>query len=312
MLRPRSAVGSNQGELSMLRKKCLVPWLCVSATFVLGPSLGYCQSPPEHPSEFAATARVSAANVIATGHSSFEDGAAPVVGMPYSGIGTTQSAALFLDGNRIVRTETTRFFRDSQGRTRVEHMFPPITSTMSSAPTVMMVAINDPVSGERYMLHPQQKTADVLPWRGASAIQPPVPTPTPPARLSLPGFGFGAVSSDAESKGVPLGEKTIDGIRVVGTQLEHTVPVNAIGNQKPIVITVEQWFSPELGVVVLATHRSTIGSETTYQLEQVVRAEPDAALFGVPPDYTQREANVMSAQSTAVLSSTGCVEAKKP
>ena len=296
----------------MLRKKCLVAGLCVGATFVLGPSLGYCQSLPEHPSEVAATARVSGANVIAAGYSSFEDGTAPVVGMPYSAIGTTQSATLLLDGNRIVHTETTRFFRDSQGRTRVERSFSPTNSTVGSAPTVMMVTINDPVSGERYMLHPQQKIADTLPWRGAGAIQPPVPTPAPSARLSLPGFGFGAASSDAESKAVPLGEKTLDGIRVVGTQLEHTVPVNAIGNQKPIVITVEQWFSPELGVVILATHRSAIGSETTYQLEQIVRAEPDAALFGVPADYTRREPTAMSTQSTTVLSSTGCVEAKKP
>jgi hypothetical protein len=306
----------------MLRKKCLVRRLCVSATFVLGSSFGYCQSPSEPPSEVTSTSitlpattalKVSDTSAIVTGHSSFEDGTAPVVGMPYSAIGTTQSATLFLDGNRIVRTEATRFFRDSQGRTRVEHMFPPTISTVGSASTIMMVTINDPVRGERYMLHPQQKSADVLPWRGASVIQPPVPTPALSARLSLPGFGFGAASSDAESKAVSLGEKTIDGIRVVGTQLEHTVQVNAIGNQKPIVITVEQWFSPELGVVILATHRSTIGSETTYQMEQIVRAEPDGALFGVPPDYTRREANVMPAQSTAVLSSSGCVEAtKKP
>ena len=297
----------------MLRKKCLVPGLCVGATFVLGSSFGYCQSPPGHSSGVATIAKVSDGQVIATGHSSFEDGTAPVVGMPYSAIGTTQSATLLLDGNRIVHTETTRFFRDSQGRTRVEHMFSLANSIVSSTPAVMMVTINDPVSGERYVLHPQQKTADALPWRGASVIQPPVPTPAPSARLSLPGFGFGAVSSDAESKAVPLGEKTIDGMRVVGTQLEHTVPVNAIGNQQPIVITVEQWFSPELGVVILATHRSAIGSETTYQLEQIVRAEPDAALFGVPPDYTRREPTAMSAQSTAVFTSSGCVEAaKKP
>ena len=32
-----------------------------------------------------------------------------------------------------------------------------------------------------------------------------------------------------------------------------------------------------------------------------MRAEPDAALFGVPSDYTRREANVVSAQSTAVF-----------
>jgi hypothetical protein len=52
--------------------------------------------------------------------------------------------------------------------------------------------------------------------------------------------------------------------------------------------------------------------DATYQLEQIVRAEPDAALFVVPPDYSRRDVNMMSAQSTAVLSSAGCVEAKKP
>jgi hypothetical protein len=234
------------------------------------------------------TLRVSDANVIAAGHSSFEQGTAPVVGMPYSAVGTTQSATLFLDGNRIAHAETTRFFRDSQGRTRVEHMFPPTNATVTSPPRIMMVMINDPVLGERYRLHPQQKTADSHPWRGACAIQPPVAPPSPSARVSLPGFAFGALSSDSESKTVPLGEKTIDGIRVVGTQLEHTVPENTVGNQKPIALTVEQWFSPDLGVVIQATHRSTIGSETTYQLEQIVRAEPDAALFSLPPDYTRR------------------------
>jgi hypothetical protein len=52
---------------------------------------------------------------------------------------------------------------------------------------------------------------------------------------------------------------------------------------------VEQWFSPELGVVVQNTQRSGIGGEINYRLEQIVRAEPDAALFQVPPGYTLRK-----------------------
>ena len=286
----------------------LIPQLYISAAVALAPSFGYCQSPPEPPSEAASKSiTLRAATTL-----SFENGTAPVVGMPYSGTGTTQSATLFLDGNRIVHTETTRFFRDSQGRTRVEHLFLPINPTVSSPPMATMVTISDPVIGERYLLHPQQKIVDTLPWRGAGTIQPPVPSPTPSPRLSLPGFGFSGGSSDDESKAVSLGEKMIEGVRVVGTQLEHTVPANTIGNQKPIAVTVEQWFSPELGAVILATHRSSIGSETTYQLEQIVRAEPDAALFVVPPDYTRRESTGLSSQSTAVFSS-GCTEAtKKP
>lgn len=258
------------------------------------------------------TLKVNDGNVIASGPLSFEDGTAPVVGVPYSGIGTTRSVSTFLDGNRIVHVETTRFFRDSQGRTRVERMFPPANSTMSSPPIPAMVTINDPVSGERYVLHPQRKTAGTLQSRGVGEMQPPVAPPTPSARVSLPGFGFAGGSSDAESNAVSLGERVIEGIRVVGTQLEHTVPPTVVGNEKPIAVTVEQWFSPDLGVVILTTHRSSIGSEIIYHLEQIVRAEPDAALFRVPPDYALREATMMSAQPEAI-SSFGCVEAaKKP
>lgn len=310
----------------MLRKEGpagLVPQFCVSVAFVLGPSLGYCQSaPPEPPSEAAPKSitlpvatplKASDANMIDTGPRSYEDGTAPVVGMPYSGIGTTQSATLFLDGNRIVHTETTRFYRDSQGRTRVEHTFLPINSTANSPPIALTVTINDPMSGERYILLPQQKTADTLPWRSGGAMAPPIPA----ARISLPGLSFARGSSDADSKAVPLGEKLIEGIRVVGTQLEHTVAANVVGNQKPITVTVEQWFSPELGVVIQATHRSTIGSEITYQLEQIARAEPDAALFSVPPDYTRqpytrREGTVTSVQFAGELSPACAETAKKP
>lgn len=308
----------------MRRKDCpagLIPRFCVSAALALGSSFGHGQSPPERPTGPASnsvtlpvstTLKVNDANMIAGGPLSFEDGTAPVAGTPYSGIGTTRSATIFLDGNRLVHIETTRFFRDSQGRTRVERMFSPTNSTMSSPPIPAMVTINDPVSGERYVLHPQLKTAHTLPWRGVGAIQPPVTPPTPSARVSLPGFGFAGGSSDSESNAVSLGEKVIEGIRVVGTQLEHTVPATIVGNEKPIAVTVEQWFSPELGVVILTTHRSTIGSETIYHLEQIVRAEPDAALFRIPPDYTRREATMVSAQSEAI-SSYGCVEAtKKP
>ena len=53
-------------------------------------------------------------------------------------------------------------------------------------------------------------------------------------------------------------------------------------------------------MVILTTHRSTIGSETMCHLEQIVRAEPDAALFRVPPDYTRRETTTVSAQSEAI------------
>jgi hypothetical protein len=41
-------------------------------------------------------------------------------GAAFSAVVTTQSATTFAGGNRIVRTNTVRYFRDAEGRTRTE------------------------------------------------------------------------------------------------------------------------------------------------------------------------------------------------
>ena len=68
----------------------------------------------------------------------------------------------------------------------------------------------------------------------------------------------------------------------------HTIPAGEIGNEKPIVITSERWFSPELHVVVFAKTSDPRAGETTYRLANVKSAEPSAELFKVPADYRTR------------------------
>ena len=70
-----------------------------------------------------------------------------------------------------------------------------------------------------------------------------------------------------------------------GTQTTHTIPAGSIGNERPIVITSERWFSPELQLVVMARTSDPRSGETTYRLTNVKRGEPPADLFKVPSDY---------------------------
>ena len=215
--------------------------------------------------------------------SSIEGGTAPIVGAPYSATGTTESATTYLDGTRLVQGSTIRrFHRDSQGRTRVESSFRPVDSPENPVPN--SITINDPVAGKQYVLLPQQRTVNVLPWGDASAIRPPVPTPVPSTRMALP-VGLFPEVPESECMPISLGERLIDGIDVVGTRVEHSIPAGTFGSQKPITAAVEQWFSPDLGIVVQTTRRSSIGTESLYRLEHIVRAEPDAALFSVPAEY---------------------------
>jgi hypothetical protein len=82
-----------------------------------------------------------------------------------------------------------------------------------------------------------------------------------------------------------LGAREIDGIRAEGTQTTHTIPAGEIGNERPIVITSERWFSPEYNIVVYAKQRDPRTGDTIYRLANFKRGEPPADLFKVPADY---------------------------
>jgi hypothetical protein len=51
-------------------------------------------------------------------------------------------------------------------------------------------------------------------------------------------------------------------------------------------VTVERWYSPELQTDVMRKEVNPQFGQTTFQLTNIVRAEPDASLFQVPANYT--------------------------
>jgi len=85
-----------------------------------------------------------------------------------------------------------------------------------------------------------------------------------------------------------LGTRDFDGIKATGTQTTHTIAAGTIGNEKPIVITSERWFSPELQLVIYARTFDPRAGETSYRLTNLKRGEPPADLFKVPADYKVR------------------------
>lgn len=93
-----------------------------------------------------------------------------------------------------------------------------------------------------------------------------------------------------------LGQQTIEGVSATGTRTTTEIPAGAIGNDQPIKIVSEQWFSPELQVLVLTKHSDPRTGETTYRLTGIVRAEPARSLFDLPPDYTLKESVIRRQQ----------------
>ena len=86
-----------------------------------------------------------------------------------------------------------------------------------------------------------------------------------------------------------LGKQTIEGVEAQGTRVTITIPPGEIGNERPIEIVSERWYSPELQVDVMTRHNDPRTGETTYRLTNISRTEPAKSLFEVPADYTVQE-----------------------
>ncbi|HTS23884.1 MAG TPA: hypothetical protein VMN79_19000 [Casimicrobiaceae bacterium] len=115
---------------------------------------------------------------------------------------------------------------------------------------------------------------------------PPLP-PMPP--LTLHGHAL-ALPYGHSDRGVSesLGSRDFDGIRADGRRTTRTIPAGAIGNEKPIAIVSERWFSPDLDVVLMSRNLDPRSGETVYRLTDIKRGEPSAELFRVPADYQLR------------------------
>jgi hypothetical protein len=86
-----------------------------------------------------------------------------------------------------------------------------------------------------------------------------------------------------------LGKQNIEGVEAQGTRVTITIPAGEIGNERPIEIVNEHWYSTELQMDVMTRHNDPRTGETTYRLTNINRSEPAKSLFEVPVDYTVSE-----------------------
>ncbi len=95
-----------------------------------------------------------------------------------------------------------------------------------------------------------------------------------------------AEASSAGSSTESLGTNTIEGVECEGTRTTLTIPAGQIGNEQPIVITNERWYSSKLQTVVLSKRHDPRSGDTTFRLTNIDQSEPSASLFQIPADYT--------------------------
>ncbi len=214
-----------------------------------------------------------------------------VTGRPFSGTEEHHTLQVLGDGTRIENKSSDKFYRDDQGRTRIEQ----------DNGTVM---IEDPVQGSSAEINGNNKT--VRSYTESKL--------TPEKKIALDNraktFSFSSSSSTSTGDAVladklkaeamakmdkakaaasgethneeDLGFQLINGISAQGTRTTTTIPAGQIGNDRPINIVSERWFSPDLQMLIRSSNKDPRFGETTYDLTIISQTPPDASLFQIP------------------------------
>jgi hypothetical protein len=109
---------------------------------------------------------------------------------------------------------------------------------------------------------------------------------------SASGAGYAITTRDGRTENVnkeDLGAQIIEGVQATGTRVTFTIPAGQIGNERPIEIVDERWYSKDLQAFVMTRHSDPRSGETVYRLTDINRTEPDHSLFEVPADYQVKE-----------------------
>src|SRR6266446_2722189 len=210
-----------------------------------------------------------------------------VTGAPFSAVAVSETTQTLADGNRISRKTQTNLFRDSQGRFRKEVTLPAIGPLAASGQAHSFIEISDPVAGTSYVLEPDQKVARQMAGHMGMGAGVKVKTnggPGGPGNVVYRNFKTELANANAKTES--LGTQTIDGVNAEGTRTTRTIPAGEIGNESPITVVSERWYSADLQMDVKSTHSDPRFGNTTYTLTNIQRTEPAAALFAVPSGYT--------------------------
>ena len=237
-----------------------------------------------------------------------------VKGKPYSADTSTETVQTLTDGNRIMHRTVSKFYRDSEGRTRREETFGNVDPA-NPTPHEVKVFIDDPVNGTAYVLDPGSKSAEkvqrsrkFMDERSADddgtrtmfkyikdsegAEQGP---PERPGHMMIKFQDEHSGNPNTLAVVIPdekrdvvkedLGAKSIEGVDCNGTRQTITIPAGQVGNEKPIQIVTETWYAPSIGATVQSTTSDPRYGQTTYQLTNLQTSEPALQLFAPPAGF---------------------------
>ena len=193
----------------------------------------------------------------------------PVPHAPFSATTLMDNIQPQPDGTTVTTRTMTTIARDSEGRTHNENRYY-LTPSDNGQGRIRDITIFDPTTRVRTTLIPDTLQAIVVTL-----------LPRQPGPMSLP---IRPVIQRED-----LGVSSIDGLVVHGFRQSRTVPEGTAGNDPPITITDEYWYSDELHMNITLKRTDPQHGTQFVTLTQVSRGEPDEKMFKVPAEYEVRD-----------------------
>ena len=234
---------------------------------------------------------------------------------PYTATKKISLVQKLADGTTITRVSTTTEARDSQGRTMQQ-----IPMAEMQGQNITHTNVMDPVAHTNtiWMSQGKQATRIHLPDLHGIAQQSgpiavglgsgsmgvgsyatsfsqtlqtggPAVAPEMIGIVNMPGATTRDPNLRPTRQTEKLGSKNIAGIYAEGTKITVTYPVGFFGNDRPISTVNETWMSPDLKLLMLSINDDPRSGTRTTEVTNLVRGEPDPALFQVPEGYTIKD-----------------------
>jgi hypothetical protein len=193
---------------------------------------------------------------------------------PFTSVVTAEWTKTLEDGSTVTRTNHRVVVRDGAGRIFQERRTL-VPKDGQTEPEIFRTEISDPALHTKYFCRPDDHVCILRDYG------------SPPAELTeasgvAPGGKMELTRED-------LGKSNISGVDVVGTRETRIIAAGVIGNDRPIAITKEFWYSPQLGLNVMVKRTDPRVGVQTFTVTEVGLAEPDPKYFKLPAGYTVKD-----------------------
>jgi hypothetical protein len=196
----------------------------------------------------------------------------PVANSPFSASVDILTHEKLPDGTERIRTSSNHIARSASGRIYNERrMLVPVTFKGQSP--LLGAHTYDPGNHLSVMLEPRTHLAKQV------ILAHPAPV--------IPGYAPLKVNSNPGPNRTEeeIGSQIFQGFTLQGIRKTLTIAAAASDTGKPLVVTDEYWFSPELSIYMIIKHNDPRTGEQLVTVSKVERTEPDPAIFAIPATF---------------------------